>query len=176
MYVCVYVNQYIYIYIYIYRVRFAGGDGGDFPPLWFTRPTLCWIIFILGGDKMYPPHPKYFHHYIVIINNQNTQSPCSFWLCCDFDLPGASQRRRARRKQFYFENQPDFLAFQKSDFEPGRFAKWREGREWLTVTTDRSIRCTACSEIKDQFKVYTRNNSFHIAYTVGPLLCGNFSE
>ena len=33
--------------------------------------------------------------------------------------------------------------------EPGRFAKWREGREWLTVTTDRSVQCTACSEIKD---------------------------
>lgn len=28
----------------IFRVQFA---GGDFPPLWFTRPTLCWIIFIL---------------------------------------------------------------------------------------------------------------------------------
>ena len=34
-------NHDIYIYIYIYRVRFAGGDGGDYPPLWFTRPTLC---------------------------------------------------------------------------------------------------------------------------------------
>ena len=82
-------------HIGLHSVRFAGGDGGDHPPLWFTRPTLCWIIFILGGDKNYPPHPKYFHHYIVIINNQNTQGPSSFWLCCDFDLPGASQRRRA---------------------------------------------------------------------------------
>ena len=32
---------------------------------------------------------------------------------------------------------------------PGCFAKWREGREWLTVTTDRSVQFTACSEIKD---------------------------
>ncbi len=23
------------------RVRFAGGEGGDFPPVWFTCPTLC---------------------------------------------------------------------------------------------------------------------------------------
>ena len=128
----------LFLLVYIRRVRFAGGDGGDYPPLWFTRPTLCWIIFILGGDKNYPPHPKYFHHYIVIINNQNTQGPSSFWLCCDFDLPGASQRRRARRKQFYFENQPDLLAFlwfQKSTSCPRRNKslnqmdeKWKEYR------------------------------------------------
>ena len=107
------INNFLYffqmfIYIYIYT-------GCDLlvGPLWFTRPTLCWIIFILGGDKMYPPHPKNFHHYIIIINNQNTKAPCSFWLCCDVDLPGAS---RARRKLFYFENQLDFLAFHKSNF------------------------------------------------------------
>jgi len=84
------------------RMRFAGGDSrllNYFYPRW--------------GQNLYP-HLKYFHHYIVIINNQNTKGPCSFWLCCDFDLPGASQRRR--RKQFYFENQPDFFAFHKSNF------------------------------------------------------------
>ena len=37
-------------------------------------------------------------------------------MCCDFDLPGASQRRGARRKEFYFENQADFLAFHKTNF------------------------------------------------------------
>ncbi|XP_073669155.1 E3 SUMO-protein ligase KIAA1586-like [Paramisgurnus dabryanus] len=33
--------------------------------------------------------------------------------------------------------------------EPGRFAKWREGREWLAVTTDGSVQCSACSDIRD---------------------------
>lgn len=33
--------------------------------------------------------------------------------------------------------------------ELDRFAKWREVGEWLTVSTDGSVQCTACSEIKD---------------------------
>ncbi|XP_060798265.1 E3 SUMO-protein ligase KIAA1586-like [Neoarius graeffei] len=32
--------------------------------------------------------------------------------------------------------------------EPARFAKWQEGREWLTVSTDGSVKCAACSEVK----------------------------
>lgn len=33
--------------------------------------------------------------------------------------------------------------------ELGLFAKWREGREWLAVAADRSVQCTACSDIRD---------------------------
>lgn len=44
--------------------------------------------------------------------------------------------------------------------EPGRFAKWREGREWLAVTTDGSVQCTACSDIRD-LGPYTQER-FHI--------------
>jgi len=87
-------------------------------PNMYLQGAICqWGWWGFPPPRAYTSFPLlnyfyYFHHYIVIINNQNTK----LILIVHFDLPGVSQRHRARRKQFYFENQPDFLAFYKSNF------------------------------------------------------------
>ncbi len=33
--------------------------------------------------------------------------------------------------------------------DPGWFAKWKRDREWLTVSPDGSVKCSACADIKE---------------------------
>ncbi len=42
------------------RVRFVGGEGGDFPPSGLHVLPSAELFFIPSGNKIYPPPPKAF--------------------------------------------------------------------------------------------------------------------
>ena len=116
------------------------GWWGFPPPLVYTSYPLLNYFYPRWGQNL-SPHPKCFNHYIVIINNQNTQGPWSFWLCCAFDLPGASQRFcRPCHFSFRGETQQLSVLILRWAWHWAHWDQWGKLTEWTQNAWGRNLK------------------------------------